>query len=53
MINKTKLGIVGFGGAGMAQYRHFESIKGCKVVSVFDPKQNGLERARRISGSYL
>jgi predicted dehydrogenase len=41
------VGIAGFGGAGMAQARHFESIPGCRVRAVFDPKPGGLDRARR------
>jgi len=32
MDNEFKVGIVGFWGAGLAQYNHFQSIKGCKIV---------------------
>jgi UDP-N-acetylglucosamine 3-dehydrogenase len=46
MDSNLKIGIVGFGGAGMAQYRHFQSIKGCKVAAVCDPQDAGLDRAR-------
>ncbi|MDZ4401098.1 Gfo/Idh/MocA family oxidoreductase [Prosthecobacter sp.] len=47
-----KIGIAGFGGAGMAQFRHFQSL-GCEVGAVFDPKQPGLERAQRVAPSIL
>lgn len=46
-----KVGITGFGGAGRAIYNHFQSLKGCKVVSVYDTKEAGLERARSLSKS--
>ncbi len=51
MSYEQRIGIVGFGGAGMAQYVHFESLAGCKVVSVYDTKKAGLERARARSAS--
>jgi len=50
MLSKElKVGIVGFGGAGMAQYRHFESMKGCRVTAIFDSREGGLERALNLS----
>jgi len=52
MNNKQlNVGIVAFGGAGQAQYSHFQSIPGCRVTSIYDPNQAGLERARRVSQS--
>ncbi len=47
-----KIGIVGFGGAGMAQYGHFYSL-GCPVTAVFDPHAAGQQRARNFSGGML
>jgi predicted dehydrogenase len=41
----TRIGIIGFGGAGMAQIRHFQAMPGCEVVAIFDPKEGGLARA--------
>lgn len=49
MDRELKVGIVGFGGAGLAQYDHFRSIEKCNVVAVYDPNQAGLDRARRLS----
>jgi len=46
-----RVGIVGFGGAGLAQYEHFQSIEKCRVVAVYDPNQAGLDRARSLSSS--
>lgn len=48
-----KVGIVGFGGAGMANCKHFQAIKGCQVTAVYDPKEEGLNRARQVSGDFL
>jgi UDP-N-acetylglucosamine 3-dehydrogenase len=49
MDKELKVGIVGFGGAGLAQYDHFRSIEKCNVVAVYDPNQAGLDRAGRLS----
>jgi predicted dehydrogenase len=51
MSRELRVGIVGFGGAGLAQYSHFQALKGCKVVAVCDPKQPGLDRARQLSNT--
>jgi predicted dehydrogenase len=48
-----KVGIVGFGGAGMAQHLHFSSIPGSRVVSIFDPKPNGRARAKSYAPSVV
>ncbi len=48
-IKTFKVGIVGFGGAGMALYQHFNDFNECNVVSIFDIKENAFERARSIS----
>lgn len=45
-----KVGIIGFGGAGMAQYRHFQAL-GCEVIAVCDPKPNGIGRAKAVDPS--
>lgn len=41
-----KVGIIGFGGAGMAQLWHFNQMSGCHVVAIYDPKPQGLDRAK-------
>lgn len=41
-----RVGIVGFGGAGMAQLSHFRGINDSRVTAIFDPKPAGQERAR-------
>lgn len=46
-----RVGIAGFGGAGMAHAMHFRAIAGCEVTAVYDPKPAGLERARRMGGT--
>jgi len=51
MNDDLRVGIVGFGGAGMANYLRFQAIDGCEVRSVFDPKEPGLRRANDISKS--
>jgi predicted dehydrogenase len=43
---QLRVGIVGFGGAGIAQLRHFREIPGCQVIAIYDPKAGGLDRAR-------
>ena len=43
-----KVGIVGFGGAGIAQFGHFSDICGTEVVAVFDPHENGVNRAKSM-----
>lgn len=45
-----KVGIVGFGGAGMAQFHHFRAL-GCEVAAVFDPKPAAHQRARQHSAA--
>jgi predicted dehydrogenase len=44
-----RVGIVGFGGAGIAQYLHFTSIPGSRVVGIFDPKSTGRARAKSLA----
>src|SRR5215510_3992802 len=48
MNKELNIGIVAFGGAGQAQYSHFQSIPGCKVFAIYDPHQAGLQRARQF-----
>ena len=47
-ITQLRVGIVGFGGAGMAQFGHFKRMEGCEVRAVLDTKPNGLERAAKL-----
>jgi len=47
MSDSLKVGIVGFGGAGQAQLRHFFAL-GCKVVAVFDPEPSAHLRAKSV-----
>jgi predicted dehydrogenase len=49
MVQELKVGIVAFGGAGQAQYSHFQSMAGCEVVSIYDPHKAGLDRARKTA----
>jgi predicted dehydrogenase len=49
MNKRLTVGIVGFGGAGLAHYKHFSSIEEVKVKSVYDPNEEGLNRATTIS----
>jgi predicted dehydrogenase len=49
MNKNLNIGIIGFGGSGMAQFQHFSDIEGSKVISVFDPNDGGLDRARQMS----
>ena len=42
-----RIGIIGFGGAGMAHVGYFNRVPGCKVVSILDTKSVALERARQ------
>src|SRR5262245_27217948 len=53
MDKELNIGIVAFGGAGQAQYSHFQSIPGCKVFAIYDPHQAGLQRARKFSQSAI
>ncbi len=50
---KHKIGIAGFGGAGMAFYRQFINMKNCTVVSVFDIEENAKKRLRTYSDKVL
>lgn len=42
-----RIGIIGFGGAGIGHVGYFNRVPGCKVVSILDPKPAALERARQ------
>lgn len=45
-----RVGIIGFGGAGLAHYSYFTwSVRGCRVVKVYDPKPAGLTRAAEVA----
>lgn len=48
-----RIGIVGFGGAGMALYKHFNNFPECSVTSIFDVKEKAFERARSFSNELL
>ncbi len=42
----VRVGLSGFGGAGMAQLERLRAIPGAPVRAVFDPRPAGLDRAR-------
>jgi predicted dehydrogenase len=42
----VRVGIIGFGGAGMAHLFYWSCIPGCAVVKIFDPKPAAADRAR-------
>jgi UDP-N-acetylglucosamine 3-dehydrogenase len=44
-----RVGIVGFGGAGMAHARYYSYVPRCQVVRIFDPKPAGLARAAELA----
>ena len=50
---ELRVGIVGFGGAGMANFRRFHEIGQCRVTSVYDPIEAGLERAGKFADNLL
>src|SRR5471032_23243 len=41
----TRVGIIGFGGAGQAHHFYFSCIVGCRVTKILDPKPAAAERA--------
>ena len=43
---EVRVGIIGFGGAGLAQTNHFQRMDGSEVIAIFDPKPEGCNRAR-------
>ncbi len=47
-----RAGIAGFGGAGLAQFDHFEAL-GCEVVAVYDPEPSAHKRAKEKSPSVI
>ncbi len=48
-----KVGIIGFGGAGMAQFGHFSDMPDSQVIAIYDPKPNGINRARSLAPAAL
>ena len=44
-----RVGIIGFGGAGIGQLAYFSCIPDCKVEKVFDPKPAGRERVAELA----
>jgi predicted dehydrogenase len=50
---RLKVGIVGFGGAGIAQFAHFSRICGSEVIAVFDPHESGIDRAKSMAPGIL
>lgn len=53
MTAELKVGIIGFGGAGMAQLSHFSNILDSQVKAIFDPKPGGIIRAKSIAPATL
>jgi predicted dehydrogenase len=41
-----KVGIIAFGGSGIAQFNHFQSRNDTEVVAIFDVNNNSLSRAK-------
>ena len=50
MSSHLRVGIVGFGGAGLALHQHFARVGGCRVTAIFDSKPAGLDWARATAG---
>ena len=46
--NALRFGIIGFGGAGMALYKHLIELDRCEVCAVLDPHEEALARARSM-----
>jgi predicted dehydrogenase len=53
MTKKYNIGIIGFGGAGLALAKIFDRRSDCVVTKAFDIKEAGLERARNYSKNIL
>lgn len=47
------VGIVGFGGAGIAQLEHFNNIRNSRVVAIFDPHKSAIKRAGSVAPRVL
>ncbi len=45
--NELRVGILGFGGAGIAHHFYYSRVPGCRVTRIFDVKPAAHERARR------
>jgi len=43
-----RVGIIGMGGAGLAQYTYFCTIPGCTVTKIYDPEPEGRERGKAL-----
>jgi predicted dehydrogenase len=48
-----RVGISGFGGAGIAQFSHFNSIENCRVTAIHDIQSHGLDRASQLDPHLL
>jgi predicted dehydrogenase len=46
-----RIGIIGFGGAGMAHRHYFSCVEGCKVVAVLETGDEGRARAAKADPS--
>lgn len=53
MGGNLEVGIVGFGGAGLAQFGHFQNMRDSRVRAIYDPKPAGLDRARVVASGAL
>jgi predicted dehydrogenase len=47
--SELRVGVIGFGGAGIAHHLYYSMVSGCRTTRVFDVKTGGLERARRLA----
>lgn len=46
-MNEVRIGIAGFGGAGIAQFERLRALNHTRVPAIFDPRPPGQERARK------
>jgi predicted dehydrogenase len=44
-----RIGIIGFGGSGPAHAYYYTRVPGCKVTKIFDPKEGGMVRAKKLA----
>lgn len=44
-----RIGIIGFGGAGIAHYLNFRCVPGVRITKIFDPKELGRRRATTLA----
>lgn len=50
-MGRLRVGIIGFGGAGIAHVSYFSCIPGCTIAKVYDTRPEGLKRATEVSAT--